>query len=796
MQPNYAESIGFLNMIHPSGWWTLSAIPVEGIPGEKRVASRTFRAGDGQSVNAWLTKLGKDHNIYFHVAGTDRPLNNRLKRTDVHHVGWLHVDVDPRNGQDLKTEQARILEDIMNARGLPKPTCVLFSGGGYQAFWKLREAIAVEGSIDLANEAGRYNQKISQLVGGGDSCHSVDHLMRLPGTLNRPDEKKKAKGRVTALAEVVHCDESAVYGIDQFTKAPSVQIGDGALSAPRLVNIPGNIPRIKDVTEIPGNVSEAARAAIVTGEHPDDDRKHESRSEVLWWVVCEMVRADVPDEIIYSVITDPDFAISESVIEKGSGKHRYAMKQINSAKEKAIAPELAEMNGKYAAVMNYGGFCVVYEQEDRSMNRTVLKRITQGDLTNYLQNRTVVTEVKDDGTVKTEQLGKWWLRHPNRRQYLGIIFDPSIEGSPEGYYNLWQGYGVEAIHGTGHEAYLSHLKDNVCRGNEDHYRYLIGWMANAVQNPGEPGHSAVVLRGGRGTGKSVAVKIFGRLFGRHYLTVTNSSHLVGNFNAHLRDCVLLFGDEAFYAGDKKHESVLKTLVTEEQQAIEAKGIDVEMQRNCVHLMMASNDKWVVPSGRDERRFFVLDVGDDHRRDTTYFSRILGQMEDGGYSNLLQFLLDYDLSDFNVRNVPGTEALEEQKDFSAPPEEQWWKLRLHDGAVVDGHDSWKDTIYRNVVYDDYLEYVRKAGRGKRLSMSEFLRFLGQVCPTFKESRVRGAIEYEDPRGNTTTVDRPRMAFFPDLSHAREAYDKFTGTPGNWPEEDLDRATLPQEKEPPF
>jgi len=32
--------------------------------------------------------------------------------------------------------------------------------------------------------------------------------------------------------------------------------------------------------------------------------------------------------------------------------------------------------------------------------------------------------------------------------------------------------------------------------------------------------------------------------------------LVGNFNAHLIDCVLLFADEAFWAGDKQGENTL------------------------------------------------------------------------------------------------------------------------------------------------------------------------------------------------------------------------------------------------
>ena len=101
-----------------------------------------------------------------------------------------------------------------------------------------------------------------------------------------------------------------------------------------------------------------------------------------------------------------------------------------------------------------------------------------------------------------------------------------------------------------HESFLGHIRSNVCQGNQQYYVYLLGWMARLVQKPNQTGEVAIVLRGGKGVGKSFFAKHFGKLFGRHYLEVSNSSHLVGNFNAHLRDTVLLFADEAFYANDK------------------------------------------------------------------------------------------------------------------------------------------------------------------------------------------------------------------------------------------------------
>lgn len=38
---------------------------------------------------------------------------------------------------------------------------------------------------------------------GGDNCHNVDRLLRLPGTINMPNAKKRAAGRVPTLARII-----------------------------------------------------------------------------------------------------------------------------------------------------------------------------------------------------------------------------------------------------------------------------------------------------------------------------------------------------------------------------------------------------------------------------------------------------------------------------------------------------------------------------------------------------------------------------------------------------------------
>ena len=98
----------------------------------------------------------------------------------------------------------------------------------------------------------------------------------------------------------------------------------------------------------------------------------------------------------------------------------------------------------------------------------------------------------------------------------------------------------------------------------------------------------------------------------------------------------LFADEAYWAGDKKAESVLKGLITEPTLLIEQKGIDAVQWPNRLHVLMAANADWVVPASYDERRFAVFDVSNKYaqgaaseseRRD--YFDALFHEIENGG-----------------------------------------------------------------------------------------------------------------------------------------------------------------------
>lgn len=780
VEPNNQAAIDFLKLVYPDGPWVLTAIRTD----RKAIDTKTFRPATEATLLDWLKTYNGDRNIYWSTNPPVRDLVKKAEREDIKEVAYLHVDIDPRAGEDLEEERVRCLA-LFNEKlpaSVPPPTVVLFSGGGYQAFWKLETPIPVNGELALAEDAKRFNQQLEMLF-GGDNCHNIDRIMRLPGTVNVPDAKKIKKGRTPTLAVLVRADMQKVYSLSTFTAAPAVQMPDvsgftgGQLKA---VKISSNVERLADINELDKwDVPDRVKVICVQGKHPDEPKEGDnSRSMWVFDVCCQLARRDVPDDVIFSILTDPDFGISESILEKGSNAERYAIRQIERAKEEAVDPWLRKLNEGYAVIMNWGGKCrVVEEVLDPAMKRTRLTKISFEDFSNSYRNVKVEQGTNKEGLPNMVPVGKWWLDHQQRRQFKSIVFAPGQELDSM-FFNLWKGFAVVAKPGDC-SLFLDHLKRNVCGSSEVLYTYLLGWMARSVQQPATPGDVAIVLRGGKGVGKSFFAKQFGALFGRHFLQVSNPGHLVGNFNSHLRDVILLFADEAFYAGDKKHGSIIKTLITEETIQIEAKGVDVETAPNYVHLIMASNDEHVIPASGDERRYFVLDVSAEKQQQSGYFRAIADQMDAGGREALLHQLLNHDLKGFDHRDVPQTDALKEQKELSLGVEGDWWFNKLQDGLLFNDDAAWPDDVRKEALIDDFIEHNKKwntvTRRGSQTSLG---KFMSKYCPKLQVIQKMATYYENDERGWSREVKK-RSYFWvlPTLQQARDRWDELHGA-FNW------------------
>ena len=380
------------------------------------------------------------------------------------------------------------------------------------------------------------------------------------------------------------------------------------------------------------------------------------------------------------------------------------------------------------------------------------------------------TYVYKDFSGKERSLGEIWLDWPDRR-----AFDGQLEFAPPGAprnedddnFNTWRGFAVQPKPGDW-SLFRNHLRDIVCHGNPEWFEYLLTYFAHMVQRPGELPGVSVVIYGEQGTGKTMTYETFRRLFHKfNRALLDNPKHVVGNFNMHLAEKILVCADEAVFARAPETVGKMKSLITQSEQHFESKGFDVVEMRNCVRLLILSNDNHVIHASRGERRFFVLKIKDTYAqqpnesltdvnlRRARYFDAITTQLNNGGVEAMLHDLLHYDLRGRKLSKVPDTPWIYEQIFESLKPHQRW----LYD-LVMEEHPWFSDPSRlppsKPEVYQHYCDRAKKyTGRSPLLGDSA----LGKLLRT-----VFGAgVGAHRPRRDGKQVP---VYVFPPLAEARE------------------------------
>jgi hypothetical protein len=193
------------------------------------------------------------------------------------------------------------------------------------------------------------------------------------------------------------------------------------------------------------------------------------------------------------------------------------------------------------------------------------------------------------------------------------------------------------------------------------------------------------------------------------------------------------------------------LITEDRLSIEPKGVDRYDVANRLHLIIASNESWVVPVGPLERRFTVLDVLPGKRCDENYFNAIQNQLRAGGYEALLHELANYDLDAAdapNPRQVLTTAALTDQKHNSSDNMLGWWFSVVERGQTLRHGDGWDTDVSCVALYDDFCDYVTKGKTSRPGNINMFgTNFKKMVPGNLRKVKLR--VECFDSQGDNVT-----------------------------------------------
>ena len=256
------------------------------------------------------------------------------------------------------------------------------------------------------------------------------------------------------------------------------------------------------------------------------------------------------------------------------------------------------------------------------------------------------------------------------------------------------------------ELFWNHVKNVIAKGDETSYNYIKNWIIRPLQKPNNKNKSALIIAGKeQGTGKTWTAEIIAKLHG-HFgeANVGNMKTICGDFNAKLINKTLVVVNEVnnvdnsiWYNGD-----ALKSLITEDSVIIEKKGIDPMTYDNCINFIFVSNNERPINLDNEDRRYAVFEPNPIHgKNDFEYWSEeFYGLKDDQQFlADLYNWCLKQDISKFNPRNIPMTEAKMELIAQNRP---------RHEEFIIEHLKYFQDGFEKQECFTEYVYWCNKNG----------------------------------------------------------------------------------------
>lgn len=482
----------------------------------------------------------------------------------------------------------------------------------------------------------------------------------------------------------------------------------------------------------------------------------------------DLLTGDVVKKVASAGLPAPAFEYLISQIKLKTGVSKSALlDELNKIRKHGGDDDnyhIKMLNQMYSVCPVGGRVLVVSQDYDPCVGRPVLNFISRNDFAFLKDNN----PAPDGGG-----LGTYWIEHPKRRTYKGLVFSPGKDIG--GYLNLWHGWGVNPVAGEC-DKYLDFVADIICAGRSDVFDYVIKYLAHMVQYPRDLPGTSLVLRGVEGCGKNTFVDPIANIVGQAHVHTSNSlGSITGRFSGHLANVLLVFINEGVWGGDKSAQGLLKAMITDPEQSIEFKGKEAIRVKNYRRNIFATNEDWAVPRGIDDRRFITLDVLGSRVGDYAFWDAIQRQMANGGTEALFHYLLNVDLTGWHPRNIPASiKALgEDLKIRSLSVIEQWWLECLSRGWIIkpEGGDAgitnnWHTQLPTCAVQASYVAYCNEY---KKLHIEQSC-VVGKSLHAWGFSVVRPRSEGRKPHYR-----------LPELEACRDAFAKRIGSTSLWGDE---------------
>jgi hypothetical protein len=252
--------------------------------------------------------------------------------------------------------------------------------------------------------------------------------------------------------------------------------------------------------------------------------------------------------------------------------------------------------------------------------------------------------------------------------------------------------------------YLDHLLNVICHGDGALFQILLDKDAWMFQNPNSHVQFATVLMGTEGAGKNIYTNMTCDLWGDAWVqrNIDTLDKILGDGNRKLIGFKKLIVPNELQSLEltKTNWDALKSKISDDTYTLRSLYEDHTTMRNVNNYIFCTNNFDSIRMGLQDRRYFVLEVSDEHVGDIEgYFAPLCDTFTDEMKKHLLNFYLRRNVTRFNSRFPPTTALKEEIKESNKGMAEQFmdqfeWsktdaKNGLELGTIWNAFSNWVD-----------------------------------------------------------------------------------------------------------
>jgi phage/plasmid-associated DNA primase len=305
--------------------------------------------------------------------------------------------------------------------------------------------------------------------------------------------------------------------------------------------------------------------------------------------------------------------------------------------------------------------------------------------------------------------------------FVGFPQTP-VKGEAIALSEITEGFDYDIFHDQIKERYpacvrlIEHLHDNVADGNVLAFAQLLAWCSEIITQPEINPGFCVILRGKElGTGKTTISDVMRDVLGeRYHFKATKSDQIIGRFNSHMMDKLLISGEEMSWGGNRDLSAQLKDMITGDSHAVELKGVDIQQMPKYFRMMLVTNEDWVFNASKDERRALIFDVNPAQAQNKEYFEPLYaskGKLKPEMIEQFRNMLASIDTTGINMMKPVETDGLRSQIAESLNPMEQWWLTVIDNGDFGDEDPfncstKLEGRISKAFIHKNYLDWLDK------------------------------------------------------------------------------------------